>query len=233
MTGDVLLEAVNLIAGYDRVPVVRGIDIRVGSGEIVSLLGANGAGKSTTLKTLIGALPAIDGVVRWRGIADNTPLHKRVIDGLGYVPERRGVFMQLTVEENLRVGQGPVDNALELFPELDPHLKRKAGDLSGGQQQILSLARVLSASPAVLVADELSLGLAPIVVRRLLGALVEAAERGVGVLIVEQHAELVLEISTRAYVLRRGLVVAEGPAADFRGRADELHRMYMADDTGH
>ena len=226
-----LLEAENLYAGYNRVPVVRDLNLRVSSGEIVALLGANGAGKSTTLKTLLGALPPLDGVIRWKGRADRTPFHKRVVEGLGYVPEQRNVFMQLTVQENLRVGQGPVERAVELFPELRDHLKRKAGDLSGGQQQILSMARVLAAEPAVLVADELSLGLAPVIVRRLLEALVDSAARGVGVIFVEQHAEMALEIADRAYVLRRGRIVAEGPAAQFRGRTEELHRMYMADDN--
>jgi branched-chain amino acid transport system ATP-binding protein len=225
-----LLQAESLYAGYSKVPVVRDINLHVGVGEVVALLGTNGAGKTTTLRTLLGALPALDGAVRWKGDVTTSPFHKRVAGGIGYVPEGRGVFMQMTVGENLRVGRGTVRRAVELFPQLEEHLKRKAGDLSGGQQQMLSLARVLASEPEVIVVDELSLGLAPIIVRHLLAALTEAAGRGAGVILVEQHAELALEIADRVYVFRRGRIVGEGPASEFRGRFDELHRLFMADD---
>jgi branched-chain amino acid transport system ATP-binding protein len=139
--------------------------------------------------------------------------------------------MELTVHENLRVGRGSIDRATELFPELIDHLKRRAGDLSGGQQQMLSLARVMAANPDVLVADELSLGLAPTIVKRLISTLVDAASNGTAVLIVEQHAELALETASRAYVMRRGRIVLEGLAAEFQDRYDELQRLYLGRDV--
>ena len=148
--------------------------------------------------------------------------------GLAYVPEERSVFMGLTASENLRVGDGPPGLALELFPELAPHLKRRAGLLSGGQQQILTLARALASGPQVLLADELSLGLAPLVVARLLQAVREAAGRGVGVLLVEQHAAQALAVADRVYVLQRGRIALDGPADEIRGRLDEVEQTYLA-----
>jgi branched-chain amino acid transport system ATP-binding protein len=135
--------------------------------------------------------------------------------------------MGLTSAENLRVGNGPAEKALELFPELEPHLKRKAGLLSGGQQQILTLARALATDPQVLLADELSLGLAPLIVNRLLQAVREAADRGVGVLLVEQHARQALATADRVCVLQRGRVALEGTAKEIAGRLDEVEQTYL------
>jgi branched-chain amino acid transport system ATP-binding protein len=222
-----LLEARNLSAGYGSLAAVRDLDIEVRAGEVVTLLGPNGAGKSTTLRTLAGALTPLAGEVRWKGVATRAPLHRRARAGLAFVPEERSVFMGLTAAENLRVGNGPATKALELFPELEPHLKRKTGLLSGGQQQILTLARALATDPEVLLADELSLGLAPMVVTRLLGAVREAAERGVGVLLVEQHARQALAVADRVYVLQRGRVALSGSADEILGRLDEVERTYL------
>ncbi|HEX6312132.1 MAG TPA: ABC transporter ATP-binding protein [Acidimicrobiia bacterium] len=222
-----LLETRGLSAGYGKLAAVRDLDLHVERGEVVALLGPNGAGKSTTLKTLAGALPPLGGEVVWKGEVTCAPMHRRVRRGLAYVPEERSVFMDLTAAENLRVGDGPIEKALELFPELELHLKRKAGLLSGGQQQILSLARALATDPDLLLADELSLGLAPLVVHRLLEAVQAAASRGVGVLLVEQHARHALAVADRVYVLQRGRVALQGTAQEILGRLDEVEQTYL------
>ena len=223
-----VLEAQRMVAGYGSATILHGIDIRVDAGEIVALLGPNGAGKTTTLLTLSGELSARGGEVRLLGEPTRAPLHKRARAGLGFVSEQRTVLMRMTVAENLRVNCGDDDYALELFPELEPHLKRRVGMLSGGQQQMLALARALSRRPKVLLADELSLGLAPVIVDRLLEVLRRAAADGVGVLLVEQHIYKALEISDRAYVIRRGEIQLEGSAADLRDRVDEVQGLYVA-----
>jgi ABC-type branched-subunit amino acid transport system ATPase component len=178
--------------------------------------------------TLAGALAALGGEVVLCGEPTTAPLHERARAGLGLVSEERAVLMGLTVAQNLRVGRGRVDMAMELFPELEEHLERKAGMLSGGQQQMLALARALSREPRVLLADELSLGLAPIIVDRLLKSVRAAADRGVAVLIVEQHIHKALGIADRAYVMQRGEIVLSGAGADLRSRATEIQDTYFA-----
>jgi branched-chain amino acid transport system ATP-binding protein len=222
-----LLEAVGLFAGHGGVPVVHDLELTVFPGEVVVLLGANGAGKTTTLRTLAGAIPPVSGQVRWMGRPTRAPLHRRARRGVGLVTEERSVFMGLTAEANLRLGRGSVAKALELFPELAPLLKRRAGLMSGGEQQILTLARALAGEPAALLADELSLGLAPLIVRRLLIAVREAADRGVGVLLVEQHAAQALAIADRGYVFRRGRVVMSGTAAELKHNFDDIRDSYL------
>jgi branched-chain amino acid transport system ATP-binding protein len=224
-----LLEARRLSAGYGAAAVVRDLDLEVHPGEVVGLLGPNGAGKTTTLLTLAGELPPLGGEIFWRGTATRAPLHRRARQGLAIVTEEKAVYMRLTAAENLRVARGDVDAAVSLFPELKARLKLKAGLMSGGEQQMLALAGALSRRPALLLADELSLGLAPIVVRRLLLAVRAAAdERGVGVLLVEQHVRKVLEVADRVYVMRRGTVVLSGSAAEFRDRVEDIEASYMA-----
>ena len=225
----VLVEADGLNAGYGSVVVVRDLDLQVNAGEVVALLGPNGAGKSTTLLTLSGDLPPLGGTVRWNGTATKAPLHARARRGLGLVTEERSVFMRLTTRENLRVGCPDIEPALDMFPELRTRLNVRAGLLSGGEQQMLTLARALARDPSLLLADELSLGLAPLVVKRLLGAVRAAADRGVGVLLVEQHVSKVLEIADRVCVLRRGRVQIAGTAADLRGRLTDIEASYLAD----
>ena len=224
----VLVEAEGLQAGYGSVVVVRDLDLQVRAGEVVALLGPNGAGKSTTLLTLSGALSPLGGVVRWNGAATNAALHSRARQGLGLVTEERSVFMRLTARENLRVGCRDLAPALELFPELESRLDVKAGLLSGGEQQMLTLARALARRPSLLLADELSLGLAPLVVNRLLSAVRRAADDGVGVLLVEQHVSKVLDIADRVYVLRRGRVELAGRADELRGRLAEIESSYLS-----
>lgn len=227
--GDPLLEARNLTSGFGGVAAIHDLNLSVRPGEVVGLLGPNGAGKTTTILTLCGELVPISGEVRFGGDSAPGSLTQRARKGLALVTEEKSVFMSLTTAENLRLGRGDPEQALEIFPMLRDHLKRKAGLLSGGQQQILTLARALAAQPKILLADELSLGLAPIVVQQLFEAIRRAADdRGVGVLLVEQHVRSALRISDRIYVLQRGRCVIEGTAAEMKGRIDEIESKYLA-----
>jgi branched-chain amino acid transport system ATP-binding protein len=228
-----LLEARGLSAGYGGVAAIEGIDLEVGPGEVVALLGANGAGKTTTMLSLCGELPAMTGEVRWLGQPARGPLTRRAREGLALITEERSVFTGLTAAENLKLGRGSSARAIELFPELEEHLRRRAGLLSGGQQQILTVARALAAKPRVLLADELSLGLAPLVVARLLSAVREAADRdGVGVLLVEQHVRDALAIADRVYVIRRGRIVLRGSGTEMAGQIDRIEGSYLSGPIG-
>ena len=211
-----LLETRNLKAGYLGREVVRAVNLTVDAGEVVCLLGPNGAGKSTTLLTIAGELAPVDGIVLFNNVPTFTPMDKRVRDGgIGLVTEDRLVFTKLSARDNLRLGGGSVEAALALFPELEPRLSVRGGMLSGGEQQMLALARALSRNPSILLADELSLGLAPKIVDRLLGAVRTAAdERGTGALIVEQHAHKALKYADRMYLMARGQILLELPAAE-------------------
>jgi branched-chain amino acid transport system ATP-binding protein len=223
-----IIEARAVSAGYGSVPIVRELDLEVRPGEIVALLGANGAGKTTTLLCLAGELTPVAGVVLWRGEETVAPLHRRARQGLRFVTESRSVFMGLTTADNLRLGRGSLDRALDIFPELRPLLRRTAGLLSGGEQQMLTLARALSCRPALLLADELSLGLAPVVVERLLGALRAAADAGSAVLLVEQQIRGALAVADRAYVIRRGQVLFHGSSTEMLRRLGEIEASYLA-----
>jgi branched-chain amino acid transport system ATP-binding protein len=227
-TNGPLLAARNVSAGYGGVPVVHEVDIEVGRGEVVALLGANGAGKSTTVRVLAGQINPISGEVWFRGQPTRAPLHHRARAGLRLITEERSVFMGLSTADNMRVGGSTREQCLEMFPRLEPLLPRKAGLLSGGEQQMLTLARALAGNPVVLLADELSLGLAPLVFERLLVAIREAANRGTGVLLVEQHVRDALEVADRAYVLSAGRVVMQGDASELTGRLEEIERSYLA-----
>lgn len=231
-----LLEAVDLTAGYGPVQVLTGLSLSVDAGEIVVVLGANGAGKTTTLRALSGMIPT-KGQVRFDG-ADVTGSKPEdlVRRGIAHVPQGRGTFPELTVSENLRVGgftrsSAEVDEgmtrAFELFPRLSERADQLAGSMSGGEQQMLAIARALMSSPRLLLLDEPSLGLAPLVTRDVFDRIGEInRDLGTTVLVVEQNANLALEIADRGYVLETGSIVASGSAEQLR-TDDTVRRAYL------
>ena len=227
------LQLVGLTAGHHGVAAVRGLDLHVEQGEVVALLGPNGAGKTTTLLTASGLLPVIAGEVRVMGTATaGLRAHRIARLGVAHVPEDRSLFFDLTVRENLRLGKGSgasgLRRALEWFPALEDLLDRRAGLLSGGEQQMLALARALAGAPRLLMVDEMSLGLAPIIVEQLLPVLRRiASDTGAGVLVVEQHVNLVLGIADRAYVLSHGDLTFAGDASALRADRSLLERSYL------
>ncbi|GAA4478297.1 ABC transporter ATP-binding protein [Rhodococcus olei] len=224
-----VLECSGLDAGYGGAVVCRGLDLRVRAGEVVALIGANGAGKSTTMLTVAGELAPLGGRLSVLGSDGRASLASRARLGLSYVTEERSVIMGLTAAENLKLAGVRADAACAIFPELRALLGRPAGLLSGGEQQMLTLARALARDPRLLLADELSLGLAPQIVSRLLAVVREAADaRGVGVLLVEQHVRQVLQVADRVYVMRRGKVIVEGTAGEIAADLDAVQRAYLS-----
>ena len=225
-----LLEMRGVSAGYGPAPVLREVDLDVHEGEIVALLGANGAGKSTSLMTVAGVLPVQRGRIGFAGATLRGPLHRRAGRGIAYISESRSLFPNLSVVDNLRLGRGRVDTAFALFPELAELAGRRAGLLSGGEQQMLAVSRALAAQPRLLLVDELSLGLAPLIVDRLMQALAAAAREGVAVLLVEQHARKALAVAARGVVLCRGAVNLTGTGAELLARDEDVRRAYLHGD---
>ncbi len=225
--GEPLLEARGLSAGYGALAAVRDLDLQVSAGEVIAVLGANGAGKTTTLLALAGEIQPLAGEVRWLGNGSTSPLFRRAREGLALVTAEKSVFMRLTARENLMLGRGGVDEAVELFPELKGHLDRVAGLLSGGQLQMLTVARALASKPKVLLADELSMGLAPLMVQRLLVAVKNAADNGVGVVLVEQHVRQALRVADTVYVLQRGRFVFHGDATSATAQIEQIEKAYL------
>jgi branched-chain amino acid transport system ATP-binding protein len=229
-----LLQVNSLTTGHNGVAVVHDVNLMVESGEVVALLGANGAGKTTLLHTIAGLLPTINGTVFFNDQpVTGLSTHQIVRQGLSLLPENRGIFYQLTVAENLRLykrqgGAVKVEEVFEYFPALKPLVERKAGLLSGGEQQMLSLGCRFIADPKLMLIDEMSLGLAPIIFQRMLPVLTQfAADRGVGVLLVEQHVHLALKSSSRAYVLNRGELTFSGTANALQNQRQFLESNYM------
>ena len=230
------LELHDVSAGYGAGDVLHQVSLDVRSGEIVVMLGANGAGKTTLMRAISGAISRrgkirLDGVDISRAGADEI-----VRRGLAQVPQGRGTFADLTVEENLRVAtyalsrddaKKGIDYATELFPQLQTRWRAVARTLSGGEQQMVVLAQALVSRPKFVLVDELSLGLAPVVVQRLIPALEEAAAQGVGVLLIEQFVHVALGLAQNAYVLEGGRIVYEGTAADLKANPDKLHSAYL------
>jgi branched-chain amino acid transport system ATP-binding protein len=222
------LIATDLTVGYSGVAVVSGVDLALGRGEVVAVIGRNGAGKTTLLHALAGLLPPLSGRILFDGVEPPSSLHQRARRGLGLVTEDRAVVRRLSVADNLRLAGAPADAVFARFPELAPLRSRRAGLLSGGEQQMLALGRVLAKQPTVLLIDELSQGLAPMIVERLLCAVRQAAaEAGAGVLIVEQQAATALRVADRAYVISGGRVVMSGSVAELRDRWEEIEKVYL------
>jgi branched-chain amino acid transport system ATP-binding protein len=228
-----LLDIRHLDAGYGGVPVVRDLSLHVDAGEIVALLGPNGAGKTTTLLTSSGLIPVIGGEVDVFGspVASRPP-HRVAREGLAHVLENRSLFSSMTVEENLLVASGAnadsLRRAFDYFPALEPIRSRRAGLLSGGEQQMLAIARALTSSPRLLMIDEMSLGLAPIIVERLLPVIRRIVDdTGAGVLLIEQHVHLALGIADRGYVLAHGTVTMSGTGSELRANRQRLRDSYL------
>jgi branched-chain amino acid transport system ATP-binding protein len=217
----------------DRVhlPVVRDVSFAVESGQISVLLGANGAGKTTLLEGVSGVIPIAGGKIEIDGHEiQRKRAGARVGAGLAHVEQGRTVFRQLTTDENLRAGAASasdIKEAYKLFPELLPRRDVQAGLLSGGEQQMLVIARALAGRPKILLIDEMSAGLAPTIVRRLMTTVRKLADQGLAVVLVEQFAALALAVGNRAYVLRRGKIVYDGACTELRDVPDKLHQLYL------
>jgi branched-chain amino acid transport system ATP-binding protein len=216
-----VLEAQGLQTYYGKSHILHGVSLRVGEGEIVTLLGRNGAGKSTTLRSLIGLTHARQGTITIFGKDTTTWAPNRVAAlGVGFVPEGRRIFPNLTVDENLRVplersGPWTIARVYELFPRLAERKGNKGRQLSGGEQEMLAIARALLLNPRLLMLDEPSQGLAPLIVKQVFEVIVAARREGMSVLLVEQNVRAAVEIADRAYVLENGSIAYEGPAAEF------------------
>ena len=216
-----LLSVRNLRVAYGKVVALHGVSLNVESGELVSLVGANGAGKSTLMKVIMGLVPAAGGEVEFEGGSLlGQPTHDIVRRGIGYVPEGRGTLRELSVRENLRLGafsrrwddeaRADLDRVLDRFPVLAERINQMAGTLSGGEQQMLVIARALMSRPRLMLLDEPSLGLAPMIAARIFEIVCTLNEQGVAVLLVEQNARAALKLAKRGYVLELGRVVVEG-----------------------
>ena len=215
-----MLKLENVTTGYGETQVLRGVSLEVGAGEVVALMGRNGAGKTTTLRSIIGLTPAWSGRISLDGrdITSTKP-HMLAKHGLGYLPEHRGIFPSLTVHENLtlvegrRPGRWTIARAYELFPRLAERRTNGGAQLSGGEQQMLAIARALLLNPLVLLLDEPTEGLAPLIVREIGERLAEIRSEGTTMLLVEQNARFALNLADRAYVLSRGEVKWKGAAS--------------------
>lgn len=235
-----MLKVQDLYVNYGSIVALQGISFEVHKGEIVSLVGANGAGKSTTLKTISGLLKPKSGKIFFKGKAiENKKSYTIVQNGVVHVPEGRQIFSKMTVAENLRLGGYNVKNkavyeerlekSYELFPKLKERYKQSAGTLSGGEQQMLAIARGLMSGPELLLLDEPSLGLAPIVVQQVFEVVKELKASGITILLVEQNAYDALKISDRAYIMETGKIVLSGTGEELIGNKD-VRNIYLGGD---
>ena len=239
-----LLELDDVRVHYGKVEALKGISVTVDEGEVVTLIGANGAGKTTTLKTISGLRPVTSGRIRFAGedITGVAP-HRLVEKGLCQAPEGRGIFPGMSVRENLEMGTyargrkdrgtaAELERVLTLFPRLQERISQPGGTLSGGEQQMLAIGRALMAKPKVLLLDEPSMGLAPMLVAQIFSIITEINSQGTTILLVEQNAAQALQRAHRAYVLETGTVVKSGPAQDLL-HDDAVKAAYLGGDVGH
>ncbi|MEV4144393.1 ABC transporter ATP-binding protein [Amycolatopsis sp. NPDC049691] len=235
-----LLEVQDINVHYGKIAALKGMSIQVDEGEIVSLIGANGAGKTTTLKTISGLRPLTSGRILFNGQdISKTPGHKRVLLGIGQSPEGRGVFPGMTVQENLLMGaytrkddlKADLDEVYELFPRLNERRTQFGGTMSGGEQQMIAIGRALMTKPKVLLLDEPSMGLAPMLIAQIFDIIREINKRGTTVLLVEQNAQQALKLSDRAYVLETGRVVQSAPGAELLNDP-KVRAAYLGGDLG-
>jgi branched-chain amino acid transport system ATP-binding protein len=235
-----LLEVKNLVVAYGRVKAVKGISFTVGQGKVVSLLGTNGAGKTTTLRTISGLLRPVSGEIWFNGERiDRTPAHQIVMKGLAHSPEGRRIFPKLTVEDNLRLGAfarsdtagiaRDLDRVYEAFPILKERRTQPAGTFSGGEQQMLAIGRAMMSQPKLLMLDEPSMGLSPIMTQKIMSTISDLHAEGVTILLVEQNAAAALKRSDHAYVLEVGQITLDGSGEQLLGD-DRVRRAYLGED---
>jgi branched-chain amino acid transport system ATP-binding protein len=222
-----LLEIEDMHSYYGHIQALRGISLTVDEGEVVTLIGSNGAGKTTTLRSIHGILPPKQGRIIFAGEEiQGVPAHELISRGIAQSPEGRRIFFRMTVLENLEMGayhrndasgiREDMDRVFDLFPRLKERTKQEAGTMSGGEQQMLAIGRALMSSPRLLLLDEPSMGLAPVLVERIFEIIREINKQGTTILLVEQNANIALEIATRGYVLETGTIVNSAPAAELR-----------------
>lgn len=233
-----LLSVSNLVAGYGGITAIKGISLAVNEGEIVTLIGSNGAGKSTTLRVISGLIRARSGTVTFAAAPiDRLPPHRIVSLGISQVPEGRGIFHRLTVMENLSMGAfqrrdpgvaSDLDRVFSLFPRLKERSRQAGGTLSGGEQQMLAIGRALMARPKLLLLDEPSMGLSPLLVETIFETISTIRQQGSTILLVEQNAAMALEVADRAYVIESGAITLEGTGADL-ARDDGVRRAYLGE----
>ena len=216
-----LLELDEIYVHYGKIEAISGISLEVNEGEIVTLIGANGAGKSTTLKTISGLRTVSRGEIRFNGqVITRMPGYKRVLAGIGQAPEGRGIFPGMTVAENLHMGayarkddsSNELAEAYDLFPRLKERKRQAGGTLSGGEQQMLAMGRAIMSRPKLLLLDEPSMGLAPLMVQKVFETVMAVSKEGVTILLIEQNAKLALEVSSRGYVMESGEITLQGKA---------------------
>jgi branched-chain amino acid transport system ATP-binding protein len=232
-----ILEVHDLKVSYGGINALKGIDLLINTGELVALIGSNGAGKTTTLKALAGLLHYTAGKLHYAGNSlHHVPSHQRVSAGIAFVPEGRGIFARLTVAENLQMGayiridikqiSADLERMYELFPRLSERRAQLAGTLSGGEQQMVAIARALMSRPKLLMLDEPSMGLAPLMVAKIFETIKDISAQGVSILLVEQNAKLALEVAQRGYVLESGKITLSGEANQLLG-SDAVQRAYL------